>query len=1147
MARTDSLPPDAATANPNLRTALDSLDAALWSLDRISGGMTLWAPLHGALAPLCTLRSLDGFLKLVPEAQRSMLRATLDACMRVRRGFEISVQLNMPAGPIEVAFNGRHTPAGAAGHLHLMHEDDRAHVQLLRGDAMLNCVQRMAGVGLWEVDLISGAQLWDRQVFEIYGLDPYGPQLTVEQAMAYYTPDARDLLEPALVACIERGEPFAVENQLRRADGKVIWVRSAGQRIDLAGQPVAVVGTFQDISSAVQVRKRLEHRLRLANHVGHAAFWERDLSAGVAHWDGRMYELLGFDPAKPAPSFEDASERFVDSDRERTRAVWAQSLREGGIFEAFYRVKHPSGRICALRSVWEVELNAAGEAVRAVGMVTDNTPGYELARESEAIAEQLELAANIGGVGIWRLDASTGEITGNRRAYELYGLDPKRRWTMETALVVVLPEDRSRIEQAQQSAQDGDDVLRLEYRVRLPDGRIRYLQTRSRAQRDAAGDLLSIIGVASDITDIRVALEREQSINHRLQLAASSSGIGFWEFDPITRMFDNDAQVMRIWGLGERQACLSKARMDEQVDAADQQKYDELLQAVLADGQPRSIVYRIKRADGVRRLLRLNAASVQDAEGRVIKLVGTERDITYERSIEAELRSALDRLSLATQTARIGIFEHNIERRETWWDAQIFAIYGEPPGSGRLPAEIWNTAVDPEDREHVHAMLRHAQPDQQLTREFTIRRADGALRRIASRGIISLNARGERIIIGLNWDITDLAQAERDRREREAAVRESEAKSEFLSRMSHELRTPLNAILGFSQLLLHEPGSKLGVPQRNQLQSIESAGWHLLEMINEVLELSRIESAEGAVQCTAVALGPVLREMASLLAPSARQAGVSIELPDLPSADLHAHADATRLKQVLSNLLSNAVKYNRPGGRVSIELIEAADEIRLAVHDTGRGMSADQQRRLFRPFDRLGMESSGVEGVGIGLVITRTLLARMNARLEVQSVEGEGSCFTVTLQRLPPPAQDAPDGTAQAQPSDHAARARGRVLYIEDNALNRAVFEGLLMARPNVELRCAATGGEGVRSALSDRPDLIVVDLHLPDMDGYGVLEALRREPDLSTVPIVTLTASAMDEDRERALAAGFTDFWTKPLSLEGLNARIDELLIREQ
>ncbi|MFC3148680.1 PAS domain-containing protein [Piscinibacterium candidicorallinum] len=1147
MARTEPFSFAASEADPNLRAALDSLDAALWSLERGSGVVRIWAPLHGVLAPLATLSSLEDFLRLVPDVQRGMLRATLDACMRDRRGFEISVQLNLPAGPIEVALNGRHTPCGAAGHLDLLHEDDHAHVQLLRGDALLNCVQRMAGVGLWEIDLISGFHHWDRQVFEIYGLDADGPQLTVEEAISYYTPRARELLEPALADCIQHGKPFIVENELRRADGRVIWVRSAGQRIELAGQPVAVVGTFQDISESMQTRQRLEHRLRLANHAGHAAFWERDLRTGQGQWDARMFELFGFDPTGPVPSFEQASARFIDGDRERARAIWTESLRSGGIAETFYRIRHDDGRIVALRSVWEVELDTDGVPMHAVGLVTDNTPGYQLAMESQALAEQLDLAANIGGVGIWRLDAATNIITANARAYELYGLDPNQTWTLDAAIHGVLPEDRSLVERARDASFNTDEVVLVEYRVSLADGNIRHLQTRSRSQRDAAGRLLSVIGVASDITEIRVALETEQSINQRLQLAASSSGIGFWEFDPATGIFDNDAQVMRIWGLGERQMQISKARMDEQVEPEDLGRYNALLDAVVQDGQTRGLVYRIRRADGVSRLLRLNASAVRDPAGTVIKLVGTERDITYERSIELELRSALDRLSLATQTARIGIFEHNVDRRETWWDAQMFDLYGEPRASGRMPDEIWRTAVDAGERQAARTLLGSAQADQQLTREFTIRRADGQERSIASRGIVSRNAQGERIVVGVNWDVTDMAQAERDRREREIAVRESQAKSEFLSRMSHELRTPLNAILGFSQLLLHDPAQDLSLPQRNHLQSIESAGWHLLEMINEVLELSRIDSSQGTVQCAAVELGAIVREIGTLLEPMAQKAGVSIELPLLIGAGWYVHADATRLKQVLSNLISNAIKYNRAGGQVRVEIGQDEAQIRLAVRDTGRGMSADQQRRLFRPFDRLGMETSGIEGVGIGLVITRKLAELMDAQLDVQSTEGEGSCFTLSLRRVPAPEAVPAQTRSVSESSVQSARARGKVLYIEDNALNRAVFEGLLMSRPNVALCCAATGGEGVRAALADPPNLIVVDLHLPDMDGYGVLEALRREPVLQGVPIVTLTASAMAEDRDRALAAGFADFWTKPLSLDGLTARLDELLIGEQ
>jgi len=396
-------------------------------------------------------------------------------------------------------------------------------------------------------------------------------------------------------------------------------------------------------------------------------------------------------------------------------------------------------------------------------------------------------------------------------------------------------------------------------------------------------------------------------------------------------------------------------------------------------------------------------------------------------------------------------------------------------------------------------------------------------------------------VTGANWDVTDARNAELERQERMAAQRESQAKSQFLSRMSHELRTPLNAVLGFAQLLLSDDARIDAATRRQRLEHIRSAGMHLLSLINDVLDLSSLETGELRMALRPVALEPLVRETLPLLEGEARARGIALHCGPL---DETARADATRLRQVLLNLLSNAVKYNRDAGRVTIEANSDGEHVRIAVRDTGRGLSAEQRKHLFEPFNRLGAEREGIEGTGVGLAVVKALVERMGGEVSAHSETGVGSTFTV---RLPDARQVSPTtvpGELYDLP-DEDKPYRGRLLYIEDNPVNVLIVEELIARCPGLELVSEPDGTHGVARAREMRPDLVLVDLQLPDFDGYEVLRRLRAQAETASTPCVALSANAMPEEVERALAAGFSDYWTKPIDFRAFMAAIDNLFAR--
>jgi len=399
-------------------------------------------------------------------------------------------------------------------------------------------------------------------------------------------------------------------------------------------------------------------------------------------------------------------------------------------------------------------------------------------------------------------------------------------------------------------------------------------------------------------------------------------------------------------------------------------------------------------------------------------------------------------------------------------------------------------------------------------------------------------------IVGAVEDITEHLRRAAAARARAAAEASNRAKSDFLSRMSHELRTPLNAMLGFAQLLELDQRHPISDLQRPWVAQIQQAGWHLLEMINDVLDLSRIESGNLRLSIEALDLHALLDATTTMVKADADRRAIVITQDLAPEASA-LRGDATRVKQILINLLSNAVKYNTDGGRIHIGSRLDGDMIEVAVTDTGLGMTPEQLSELFQPFNRLGRERSAQEGTGIGLVISQRLAELMGGTLRARSVAGEGSSFILAMPRI---------GEMQPMRSDFAGLStnsphyhRRIVHYVEDNETNIEVMRGILAQRPQVVMDVSVTGLDGLAAIRARRPDVILLDMHLPDINGLELLRHLKSDPDTTDIPVVVVSADALTAQIDAAFQAGAMRYLTKPVSVSELLGVLDELLDNAQ
>ena len=399
----------------------------------------------------------------------------------------------------------------------------------------------------------------------------------------------------------------------------------------------------------------------------------------------------------------------------------------------------------------------------------------------------------------------------------------------------------------------------------------------------------------------------------------------------------------------------------------------------------------------------------------------------------------------------------------------------------------------------------------------------------------------DRTMFCVAHDVTDRARIEKALREaKEEADRANHAKSDFLSRMSHELRTPLNSILGFGQLLDRQSPTET---QRPRIRYILSAGRHLLNLINEVLDISRIEAGTLQLSVEPVCLEEAIGEALDLMRPLAAERTITLEANHSLDATTYVLADRQRLKQVLINLLSNAVKYTAVHGSVSVSFTQSEQgHTRVSVRDTGAGIPVEKLARLFTPFDRLGAEQSAVEGTGLGLALCQRLVQAMSGSIGVNSTLGTGSTFWLDLPQSKSPLQTLADSRAPSVTEPFADEFR-RILYIEDNFSNVTLVDQMLAERPGIELMTAMQGRVGLELARQHAPDLILLDLHLPDMPGWQVLAQLKADQLTREIPVVVISADATAPQINRLLSAGARAYLTKPLDLTEFFRVIDETL----
>ncbi len=959
----------------------------------------------------------------------------------------------------------------------------------------------------------------------------------------------------------------SVESKLYRKNGQPYWALVEVRPMpDETGAVRRHLHLHTDTTERVLAERRAKETyrwLQLAGSVLGLGLWHTSLPDGTMLWDANLKSIFGLAPDAPTPTFQELIDDYVlPEDQLLVRRSTLEIPEAGAHTEAEFRIRRVDGVICTVVSRQAcIEYEEDGQPRRMLGAVLDVTEARNTTLRLRDALRRLRLAAEASGIGAWERDLATDRGDWDPTMFTLQGLLPADTAPSSAeVLKMVHPDDRDVVDRAWQRMIDELRPVEYEYRIVKADGAVVHMVTRGVVERHADGQPWRAIGTAIDVTHLRQAERERDELVRRIELVADAVGLGIWELEPqVMRVRWND----RMYALyGHTRDSFMPRRWAEVVHPEDRRSVQQALDRAATAGGPFNIEFRVVHPDGRTCWLASRGRGEAGADGNVARVVGVNWDITERVQMEQSAltaertaRDLLDRMLLATSATGLGVWEHVVANGENIWDPQMYQLFGRQPADG-APRDVWRQAVHPDDLPAVDAAVNESiRSGRRFEAEFRVLLPDGGLRWIAGRGLLRDGASG-RSLLGVNWDITERRLAEAALRAKDSAERASAAKSEFLSRMSHELRTPLNAILGFTQLLQLDGRQPLNSEQVERVDHIRQAGWHLLDLINEVLDLSRIEAGAARIDIHPVVVREVLDECLTLIAADASLRRVQIGVHVQGTAAPWVLADRTRLKQVVLNLLSNAVKYNRERGHVDIEVSSPqVGWCTIAVRDTGHGISVTKMDKLFQPFNRLGLESAKIEGTGIGLTIALKLAEQMGGRLEASSEPGVGSEFRLTLRSTTGSGLNSSSSTpAAASPIQTLASSAagdvqirndvaGSLLYVEDNLPNVELVQQFLLYRPGVSLFHAPDGASALLMAPACQPDLMLLDMRLPDTHGLDLLRELRRQPGLAHVRCVALSANASPRDMAQAREVGVGEYLTKPLDISTFLRCIDAML----
>ncbi len=753
--------------------------------------------------------------------------------------------------------------------------------------------------------------------------------------------------------------------------------------------------------------------------------------------------------------------------------------------------------------------------------------------------ERWKFALEGSGDGVWDWHVPTGKAVFSRRWKEMLGFtEPEIGNDIQEARQRIFPEDREKVAAARNAHLQGlSDTYVVEHRMVCKDGTPKWVLSRGVVvSRDAAHQALRMVGTITDLTERKRIEAAAEASRQQVEHILDSVSDAFAALDTRWRYIYVNERAAQIFGR-RREDLIGKHIWTEFPEGVDQPLYHAYQRAM----NERTHISLEEYYPSYDRWFENRIYPSRDGISIFF------HDISERKRAEAALEVSEVRYRSVIAAMSEGVVLRDANGLIIDCNASAERIMGSTLAQirgKRFLNPAWQAFREdgsplPDSERPTQATLntRRAHSNQVIG----FRRADGTMLWLSMTTQPLFGSGGDRLtgVVNTFTDITDRRRDEGLRAAKEAAEIASLSKSAFLARMSHELRTPLNSILGFAQLLQYDPAVHEDEKSQKKVGHILEAGHHLMAMVDEILDLSRIEAGAMSMSSKPADIDNLIQECIALSVPQATARNILFDYAGAPGS-AWVRGDRTRLRQIFVNLLSNAVKYNRHAGSVYISLGGDDAHVEIAVRDTGPGLTQAQIEALYQPFNRLGAEGGSTEGTGIGLVIVKQLVEAMSGSIEVRSTPGKGTTFTLVFPRVAA-GVEARNESLPPMPAPPVVNTRqAMVLYVEDNPANVELVRDSLAMNPNIRLEVATDGNSGLAAAKRLRPDLILLDINLPGMDGFSILRHLREEPLLAAVPCIALSANAMPKEIQRARTAGFADYITKPFDVRALLATID-------
>nr|WP_247887227.1 PAS domain S-box protein [Azospirillum sp. SYSU D00513] len=973
-----------------------------------------------------------------------------------------------------------------------------------------------------------------------------------------FTPEDREACAHRRELDTARETGFALDERWHvRKDGSLFFAEGSVRPLsDARGNPRGFLKVAHDATE----RRRTEEALReneaqfrtLADSIPQLA-WMADDAGRIYWYNRRWYDFTGTEPGEA----EGWDWRLVHHPDhvERAASRFLRAIEAGEPWEDTFPLRGRDGQFRWFLSRAMPVRDGRGRVVRWLGTNTDVTEQREAEARIVEAERRLQMALSGARVGAWSWDLTSDRIEADARLRDIFGFGAQDPLLGAQVFERIHPDDRATIQAIIEKARREGGEYDAEFRILLPSGEVRWAVARG-IVADAGPDRnLLLIGVTWDTTDRKRAEESLRISEERFRSLVEATAAIVWSASEDGRFVRPQPGWSAFTGQSFEE--LRGTGWMEAIHPDDR----PATMAAWNDALARRAIYkaehRLRREDGTYRDMLVRAVPILDeagqgqggTPGRIQEWVGVHTDITTRRRAEEALRETEERYRLAARATNDAIWDWNLEANHILWNEAVRTLFGYGEDHTETSGDWWKEQIHPEDRERVVQGI-HVVIEGEGTRwneEYRFRRADGSYANVLDRGFVLRGLRGRPLrMIGAMQDITERKQAEAElAAARDAAEEANLAKSQFIANMSHELRTPLSAVIGYTEMLeeeLSDIGAQSMLPD---LQKIEANARHLLNLINGVLDISKIEAGRMEVHAENFEVGPLAREVATTVQALVEKKGNRMEMRVGEGLGT-MHTDVVKVRQCLFNLLSNAAKFTERG-TVTLSAEREGEEVLFRVADTGIGMTAAQVDRLFERF--MQADSSTTRrfgGTGLGLAITKAFAEMLGGGISVDTAPGKGTTFTL---RLPAElrragvaavaaATQTGNGAVQAPQAPAVQDARETVLVIDDEQAMRELLARFLH-REGFGVALAPDGKEGLDLARRIRPSAILLDVMMPHADGWTVLSALKADPELAEIPVIIVSAR-----REQALAQslGAVDYFTKPVDWQRLHRVLDGL-----